>query len=96
VERKEIRYYEDAVEAVRGIEDGKFDEAFHQLFPTPDMFNTYDFLVDNYNEELVEELMKKYFYTDLKGGFVFNALLKQLHSTGNMSTSTVHFLPSKC
>jgi hypothetical protein len=86
-----IRYYEDAVEAVRGIEDGKFDEAFHQLFPTPDMFNHYEFLLDDYDEELVGELKKKYAYTDHRGGYVFNALLKQLHSTGNMSTSTVHF-----
>jgi hypothetical protein len=26
---KEISYYEDAVEAVKLIEDGKFDKAFH-------------------------------------------------------------------
>jgi hypothetical protein len=91
---KKIRYYEDAAEAVKGIEDGKFDEAFHQLFPTPDMFNSYNLFTDvENNEELLEELMTKYFYTDLRGCLIFTALLKQLHSTGNMSTSTstVHF-----
>ena len=56
---KEIRYYEDAVEAVMGIEDGKFDETFHQLFPTPDMFNNYDFTSGPYDKEPVEELKKK-------------------------------------
>jgi hypothetical protein len=61
---KKIRYYEDAVEAVMGIEDGKFDETFHQLFPTPDMFNNYDFTSGDYDEEPVEELKKKYPKTD--------------------------------
>src|SRR5277367_943617 len=92
---KKIRYYEDAVEAVMGIEDGRFDEAFHQLFPTPDMFNNYDFTVGftsgDYDEEPVEELKKKYVKTDFMGGLVFNALHKQLLSPRNMSTSTVHF-----
>jgi hypothetical protein len=94
---KKIRYYEDAVEAVMGIEDGKFDEAFHQLFPTPYMFNNYDFIAGvgftsgDYDEEPVEELKKKYAKTDFMGGLVFHALHKQLLSPRNMSTSTVHF-----
>jgi hypothetical protein len=80
---------------VRGIEDGKFDEAFHQLFPTPDMFNNYEFgvgvLPGDYLEEAVEELKKKYAKTDFMGGSVFNALHRQVLSPRNMSTSTVHF-----
>jgi hypothetical protein len=88
---KKIRYYEDAVEAVMGIEDGKFDEAFHQLFPTPDMFDNYDFASGDYHEEPVEELKKKYPKTDVMGGLVFNALHKQLLSPRHMSTSMVHF-----
>ena len=91
---KKILYYEDAVEAVKGIEDGKYDDAFHQLFPTPHMFNNY-FTVgvtgDDYDEEPVQELKKKYSKTDFMGGLVFNALHKQLRSPRNMSTSTVHF-----
>ena len=73
-----------------------YDEAFHQLFPTPEIFNNYDFAAgfaegDYHDEEPVEELKKKYAKTNFRGGMVFKALHKQSLSPRNMSTSTVHF-----
>src|SRR5579859_3555780 len=84
---KQISTFEDAVDAVKLFEDGKFDKAFHQLFPTPNMFNTYDFMLVNVSDE-AEELGKKY-QMDVKGAIVITALYNQQVSPPAMST--VHF-----
>ena len=84
---KQISTFEDAVEAVKLIENGKFDQAFHQLFPTPNMFNTYNFMSAKSGKE-VKELSKKY-QMDSNGEIVIRALHYQLHSPRD--TSTVHF-----
>src|SRR5579859_4503363 len=83
----EISTFKDAVEAVKLIEDGKFDKAFHQLFPSPSMFNTYDFMSTRKSKE-TEELAKKY-QMDPEGLMVIRALYKQL-------LRQYISLPSKC
>ena len=84
---KEISTFEDAVEAVKLIEDGKFDQAFHQLFPTPNMFNSFDFMSVKKSKES-KELCKKY-QMDSNGGIVIRAL--HHHFCSPPDTSTVHF-----
>ena len=76
---KEISYYEDAVEFVKSIEDGKFYETFNQLFPTPDIFNNFDFRPYNDSRERLREFQEKY-QADWLGGLVFIVL----HTTFNL------------
>ena len=88
---KQISHYEDAVEAVKGIEDGKFDKAFHQLYPTASLLNAVTFSFADVEDDLLERLapIKAKYNADLSGAWICLLLEERLAS--DPDTSTVHF-----
>src|SRR5579859_2049517 len=77
--KRSIIYYEDARDFVKGIEDGKYYDAFNRLFPTPDMLDTFNF-VDYMKYRDLRHSFKSEYSMDSLGSLLLVAL-HQYHLT---------------
>ena len=90
--KRSIIYFEDARDFVKGIEDGKYYDAFNRLFPTPGMLDTSidTFSLAEYNKycDLFDSFQSEY-GVDILGSFLLVAL-HQCHLTAE-PMSRVYF-----
>jgi hypothetical protein len=87
-----INHYEDARDFVKGIEDGKYYDAFNRLFPTPDMLDCFQYS-DYTKYRDLRNRFKSQYGVDASGATLL-AALHQCHLTAE-PMSRVYSLPSR-